>query len=165
MDATHIDAFLGVLKNREEDKWSYNYQSKDNYWRVHYTGLQSKPLSCTFYIELGPKLMYLHAPLSIVIAPGLHLGVYRYALRLNEEMSGAKIGLSHDGKLSLMGEWPRDTQAFSDFETAIRTLLFYYATYYADIEIVAQDKDIAWQIACSERKQIEEDIAMGVHIT
>jgi hypothetical protein len=88
------------------------------------------------------------------------LAVYRYLLRLNEEVSSIKFGLDHDGQLSLMIEWPLDGLTFACFEKAIRTLLASHETYYPDIQLVAQNVGLAQHVAArelQEREQAQKD--------
>lgn len=150
MDPSHIDAFLSVLQRRDPDNWRWAQRAESGYWIVRYTGCQPP---CTFYIELGPMLICFHAALGMRIWAECRLAVYRYALRLNEEMAGTKFGLSHDGRLSLMVEWPRDSLTFASFETAVQMLLAYYQTYYRDIQLVAQDVDLACQLTARELEE------------
>jgi hypothetical protein len=163
MDPSHINVFLSILENREKDKWKHKYYPDAHYWKISYSGSQPP---CTFHIELGSKLIYLHTDFIIQIWPGCHLAVYRYALRLNEEMSGAKIGLRQDGGLTFMVEWSREERSFASFETAVRTFLEYYRTYFPDIQLVAQDKDVAQQIILAEGRERakEEDIANAIQV-
>jgi hypothetical protein len=93
------------------------------------------------------------------------LALYRYVLRLNEELSIAKFGLSHDGRLVLMIDWPTHNLSFSAFETAVQVLLTYYETYYPDIQLAAQDTAVARQIAARELDELAREEAISQQIT
>lgn len=162
MDPSHLDAFLSALERREPDNWEWERFSGNNCWWVKYTGCLPP---CQFHIEVGPVFVYLHVALGIHIWAECRLAVYRYALRLNEEISGAKFGLSHDGQLALMVGWPRDSLTFASLETAIKMLLTYYETYYPDIQQVAQDVALASHIATRELQELATEEAIQIQVT
>jgi hypothetical protein len=99
----------------------------------------------------------LHAPLEIQIWPECRLAIYRYALRLNEEMSGAKLSLLANGQLGMNVEWPRENLTPLLFETAVQILISYFELYYADLQLVAQDVDLAKHIESKEKIKAFED--------
>lgn len=152
MKPTRVESFLNVLEQREPDYWQW--ESEGDYWRVHYGGCRPP---CDFHIEIGPTMLHLHAALKVKIRthPELicHLAIYRYALRLNEELVGAKLGMSHNGKLSLMVDWPHASIDFSGFETAVQFLVHSFKYYYHDIQLVAQDFDLAAHIVGRELEE------------
>jgi hypothetical protein len=115
-------------------------------------------------VEIGPQLVYLHAPLKLLVWPECRLAVYRYALRLNEEMSGAKLCLSPDGQISLNVEWPHEHLTPLTFETAVQILLTYFELYYVDIQLVAQDRDLAECLAAREIQQLTEATSQNIPI-
>ena len=152
-----IDITLNNMQARAPDVWKWGPNKQGAFWIVYYTGFQPP---CKFYVEVGQHFIYLHAPLEINIWPECRLAVYRYALRLNEEMSGAKLCLSPGGLLSLNVEWPHENLTPLAFETAIQVLLSYFKLYYADIQLVAQDVDLAGYLAAHEiQAQAEAEAA------
>ncbi len=151
-DSSYIDAFLQVLQNRDPDEW-WSRREERGHWSVKYKGW-SPP--CEFYIELGPTMVYLYSTLNVIIQGECRLAIYRYALRLNEEMSSAKFGLDPDRRLSLMVEWPRDNLTFASFETAVQTLVNYHKTHYLDIQLVAQDIELAKHVAAHDLQEQAE---------
>jgi hypothetical protein len=157
MDASHIDAFLSVLQRRAPENWRWVQRAEGRYWIVRYTGCCPP---CTFHIEVGPALICFHAALKMQVWAECRLAVYRYALRLNEEMAGAKFGLSYDGQLSLMVEWPCGGLTFASFETAVQTLLACYGAYCSDVRLVAQDADLARHLATRELEAQDKERAL-----
>jgi hypothetical protein len=149
-----IDISLNNMKTRNPNLWRWGPGKQDAYWIVQYTGYQPP---CRFYIEVGPNFIYLHAPLEIQIWPECRLAIYRYALRLNEEMSGAKLSLLANGQLGMNVEWPRENLTPLLFETAVQILISYFELYYADLQLVAQDVDLAKHIESKEKIKAFED--------
>jgi hypothetical protein len=155
-----IDISLNNMKARDPDLWRWGPGKQAAYWNVHYTGYQPP---CRFYIEAGQNFIYLHAPLEIRVWPECRLALYRYVLRQNEEMSGAKFSLLADCQLALNVEWPRENLTPVALETAIQILITYFELYYADIQSVAQDVDLARYIESKEvNDQAKDDIQINV---
>lgn len=161
MDAGHIDVFLSVLERRDPQNWQWERYPGAGCWQVTYKGY-SPP--CKFHIEAGPTFIYFHAAVDIHIWAECRLAVYRYALRLNEEISGAKFGLNHEGQLALMVECLRESLTFASFETAVQMLLAYYQTYHPDIQLVAQDVDLAKHITVKELQQQVTEEAVQIKV-
>ncbi len=159
-EASHIESFLQVLEDRAPDDWWSKYD-EHGYWLVKYKGYAPP---CQFHIELDAVMMYLYATLSIDIWYECRFALYRYALRLNEELSNAKFGIDPAGQLSLMVEWPRSDLNYVSFETAVQTLLNYHQAYYSDLELVAQDPDLAQQVLVHELQEQAEQKAVQVRI-
>jgi hypothetical protein len=153
---SHLDSYLSVLKNRDEEQWEWarNNQRSSPYWFVQYTGF-SPP--CKFRIHLNPLMIYLYCVYdSLKIYSECRLALYRYMLRQNEELSAAKLGLSHDGKVSLMVEWPTENLSFPTFDTLVRLLLNYHQIYFNDIQLVAQDIELKDHLLELDRYSYEE---------
>ena len=161
MDTNQIDGFLSVLERREPENWDWKQYPKKGYWRAKYSGFLPP---CTFYIEVGATFVYLHTTLNIHIWGECRLAVYRYLLRLNEEISGAKFGMAHNGQLTLMVERPVLALIFSEFETAVEVLLTYYQLHYADIQTVAQSVTVAQQITMYEQRARAEEATVKVQV-
>ena len=159
-DSSYIEAFLTTLKNRAPDDWRFEHYER-GFWFVEHKGWAPP---CQFFIELGPHAVYLYTRLDIRIWAECRLGLYRYILRLNEETSNAKFGLSPNGIVSLMAEWPRDNLTFASFEQAVQVLLAYHRAYYQDIKLVAQDVDLARQVAASELQELNAEKAVQVKV-
>jgi hypothetical protein len=160
MDTGQLDVFLSVLERREPGHWRWQRIPGESCWMIMYKGTPP----CTFHIEASSACVHLHATLEIQTWAECRLAVYRYALRLNEEISGAKLGLSHDGQLALMVEFPIEDLAFARFETAVQMLLAYYQTYYSDIQLVAQDMGLARHVAAAELQQQTAEQAVVIEI-
>jgi hypothetical protein len=140
MQSDSVHGFLTVLAEREKDKWHFHQPKNRQYWKVNYSGC--KP-PCKFFIETDTAQLYLCSPLKIKVWRECRPALYRFALRLNEEIAAIKIGLGHDGNLSIMVEEPWGEQPFVTFEAAVKTLLACYRTYFGDLQLVAQDVTFA----------------------
>ena len=161
MSESNIGVFLSVLERREPDNWEFHQDEKNPCWKVQYKGYYPP---CNFHIEQGTSFIYLHAPIDIRVWEENRFAFYRYALRLNEEISGAKFGINCEGQLALMVEWYNDQLAFVGFETAVQIVLTYYRTYYADLQLVAQDAELARQITVREQSAQEQERKMQIQI-
>jgi hypothetical protein len=160
MDTGHIDVFLSVLERREPQHWHWQRIPGESCWMVMYKGTPP----CKFHVEAGSAFVHLHAAIDIQIWAACRLAAYRYALRLNEEISGTKLGLNHQGQLALMVEFPIEDLAFARFESAIQMLLACYQTYYSDIQLVAQDMSLARHVAAAELQQQAAEQAVVIEI-
>jgi hypothetical protein len=154
-ESSYISAFLAVLHNSAPNEWNEARYDKRGCWTVEYKSVPP----CVFHVEVGPTMVYLHSTVDVSVDPGCQLALYRYALRLNEEMSIARFGLDFSGKLSLMVECPRAGLTFASFESAARILVNYYKIHYPDIQLIAQeDVNLAKRITARElEKQAEEE--------
>ena len=159
MDASHIDVFMTLIERRDPGYWAWRQVAREMFWQAKYSGCQPP---CELRIELGPAFVYFHAPLEMTVWAECRLAFYRYALRLNEEMTGAKLGINHMGSLALMVERPREGMTFAGFETALQILLTYYQLHYQDIQLVAQDVHLAHLTTMIERHALQEEIQAQV---
>jgi hypothetical protein len=161
MDTNQVDVFLSVLERREAENWEWHRYPDSNCWLGIYKGYQPP---CKFHIEADDSLLYLHAEVHTQIWAECRLALYRYALRLNEELPGAKFGLNNQGQLALMIEWPLDRLTFTTFEAAVQMLLAYYQAYYHDLQMVAQNPILAQYITASEVQQQTAEQAIQIEI-
>ncbi len=141
----HINTYLRVLHTREETMWDILERKADQaYWEVKYHGVEPQ---LTLRIELGPRLLHFHTTLQgLAFYRDNCLALYRYLLRLSDEMSVVKWGVTHEGIVTLSADWPTENPSFGEFETALRLFINYYRLYYDDVQLVAQDDGLARHI-------------------
>jgi hypothetical protein len=160
VNASDIDMFLTVLERREPQNWHSTRLGDKDCWAVMHRGIPP----CKFHVEANLGFVCIHAAIEIQIWAACRLAVYRFALRLNEEMSGAKFGLSHDGQLSLMVELSLDDLTYAHFENAVQILLDHYRIYYPDLQMVSQSEELAGHLVSGEIRQKKEEEAVSVQI-
>ena len=99
--------------------------------------------TANFRVEIGPFFITFYAEIELAVWAECRLALYRYALRQNEEMINCRLALTQAGDLAFIVEWPRDELDRHELRDRGAILLTYYETCYPNLQLIAQDEDVA----------------------
>jgi hypothetical protein len=112
--ASRLETFLGVMTEQSADEWQYGRGDIRSYWSVKY---QASSPPFVFLIEFNEEMLYVQYLFrDLRIRSSCWLGLYRTLLRLNEELSLVKFGLTSFGNVTLMGELPAAQFSLDTFQ-------------------------------------------------
>lgn len=139
-----LNTFLEVLRKQSEEEWD-GVRHSGNYWVVEYKA--SYP-PFRFYVEYNEEMLFVQCLLDDYRLSPASLAATTYLLlRLNEEISLVKFGLTADGTICLMGELPAKAFSLDSFENLLRLMVHYLERHYWEIGVVAESPAVAASIA------------------
>jgi hypothetical protein len=98
---------------------------------------------------LNDDCLTLQAPVSVTLDPSCAGALWRYLLRLNNEMRLVKFTLDADGQVFLSAEIPLQSAGgpgFADLKAVLTALRTYFDHYHREVEILAANQKVgeAW---------------------
>lgn len=136
-----LETFLEVMAKQSPDEWMWQKSKLGIYWLVEYK--PSYP-PFQFYIEFNDEMLFVQCILADYRMRAESLGAISYLLlRLNEELSLVKFGLTPLGVISLMGELPAKAFSLDSFENLLRLMIHCLEQNYWEIGAVAESSKIA----------------------
>lgn len=147
---SRIETFLTIMKQQSPEEWAWQYVS-EGFWVVKF--LKSYP-PFTFFMEFNQDILYVQ-----YIFRDVHVhfscwqALYRTLLRLNEELSLAKFGLTAYDNIALMGELPSDQFSLDTFQNLLRLMVQYLQDLYWEIEIIAETNTLASFLTTGENSR------------
>ena len=136
-----LDAFLKVMQQQSPGEWTWNRVAESQFWYVDH---ESSYPPMQFLIEFNDEMLYAQYLLrDFRIRADCWLALYRFLLRLNEELSLVKLGLNYRGQITMMGELPGTQFSLDTFQNLLRLMVYYLEKLYWEIGIVAVSEDLA----------------------
>lgn len=156
-----LDAFLEVMKEQSPEEWSWQRPQGHQYWYVEYQ--QSYP-PFSFFVEFNEEMLYAqYLPHDFRVRAGCWLSLYHVLLRLNEELSLVKFGLTASGNITMMGELPAAQFSLDTFQNLLRLMVQYLENLYWEIGIVAESPELAPYLTSGESFLAKRDqLSRGV---
>jgi hypothetical protein len=148
-----LDAFLKVMEEQSPKEWAWG--KTEQFWQVDY---QASYPPFQFLIEFNDEMLYVQYVFrDFRIRASCWLALYRVLLRLNEEMSLVKFGLTPHGNITLMGEIPAAQFSLDTFQNLLRLMVHYLEQLYWEIGIVAESPGLASFLTGQEAAMAELD--------
>ena len=136
-----LNRFLELLEDHSPKDWSWEANRRNRFWYVQYH--TSRP-PFRVRMEFNEEMLYIQYILTdFRVRSSCTLALYRVLLRLNEEISLLKFGLTAHGYVSLMGELPAAQFTFNTFQNLMYLVVHYLENLYWEIGIVAESPDLA----------------------
>ncbi|NJL94343.1 MAG: YbjN domain-containing protein [Anaerolineae bacterium] len=132
--AENIESYL------EQFGVSYTRQSEE----IWITGVRTEVSNFQIFIRLTEDWVFLFVN-PLVVAPKNNPNLARFyfhALRYNQDMNLAKLGLDSDGDLFLIVEFPNENFAFSHFQDAMNALAYHASTIYLDLLLLGHRPEV-----------------------
>jgi hypothetical protein len=142
-----IDTFLSIMTQQSPEDWE-SLRLPEGYWAVKFK--KSYP-PFLFFIEFNQDILYVQ-----YIFRDVHVhysswqALYRTLLRLNEELTLVKFGLTARDNIALMGELPSDQFSLDAFQNMLRLMVQYLQDLYWEIGIVAETDSLATLLTAGE---------------
>ena len=138
---TRLDAFLQVIEQQSPEEWSWQHVKDNQYWIV--TFRKSYP-PFRFFVEFNEEILYVQYIFQdFRVRFACWPALYRILLRINEELSLLKFGLTAFGKITFMGELPAEQFSLSTFHELLRLMIQNLEELYWEIGIIAEAEDLA----------------------
>ena len=138
---TRLDAFLKVMEQQSPNEWSQKRDPSGVFWYVQY-GASYPPYQ--FFVEFNEEMVYVQYVFpEFRVNPSCYLALYRVLLRLNEELSLVKFGLTALENLVLLGEIPGSMFSLDSFQNLLRLMVHSLDQLYWEIGIVAESPALA----------------------
>jgi hypothetical protein len=136
------------LRMMENEDWTYLQAPNQQrlWWKVFSKTRRSKlEVNCC----LNDDCMTIQAPISVTLDPRCGAALWRYLLRLNNEMRLVKFSLDAEGSLYLSAEIPLPAAsgpAFSDLKAVLTALRTYFDQFHREIELLGGNPGLgeAW---------------------
>lgn len=129
------------LRMLDSDGWKYVYN--DLWWKALYKTSRSK---LEVYLSLNDDCLTAQAPLSVRLQTACEGALWRYLLRLNNEMRLVKFTLDAEGQLYLSAEVPLPMAAgpaFGDFKAVLTAFRTYFEQFHREVELLAENQTLA----------------------
>jgi len=153
---TRLEAFLKVIEDQSPAAWDWGKYPDDPAWHVKYQ-VSYPPLD--FDIEFNEEMLYVQSILrDLPVRAECWLALYRMLLRLNEELSLVKFGLTPSGSITLMGELPSMQFSLDTLQNLLGVMVYYLEQLYWEIGVIAQAKALAPFLIGQESALAEQDI-------
>lgn len=138
--ASRLETLLEAMC-QQYSEWEYDPHRGENFWVV--THQKSYP-PFHFYIEFDEELLYVQYLFrDIRIRYACWPALYRVLLRLNEELSLIKFGVTNGSGLSMMGELPAEQFSLNVLQNLLRLMVQCLEDLYWEIAIVAESEALA----------------------
>jgi len=136
-----LDTFLRVMEEQSSEEWAWKQSKKGRFWIVDYQ-IGFPPFQ--FLIEYNDDMLYVQYMIKdLRVRAECWLALYRVLLRLNEELSLVKFGLTPHGNITLMGELPASFFSLDAFQNLLRLMVHCLEQNYWEIGIVAESPRLA----------------------
>lgn len=139
--ARDISAYLNVIERRDERRWSWSYAETAGYWHVKCTGIL--PV-CEIHLTLdGPSLCLQTDVGDFRARSECRPALWRFLLRLNDELPVVKFGLTENGKITLMAEAVAGQISLATVEELLELVIAVFLRYRREIELLAAEGELA----------------------
>jgi hypothetical protein len=153
INPARLDTFLKVMEQQYPEEWAWG--KTPQFWYVDYNA--SYP-PFQFLIEFNDEMLYVQYVFrDFRIRFQCWLALYRVLLRLNEELSLVKFGLTQQGNIALLGEIPAAQFSLDTFQSLLRLMVHYLEQLYWEIGIVAESPELASFLTGQEASMAELD--------
>jgi hypothetical protein len=160
-----LDTFLKVMEQQYPEEWASG--KGPLYWYIDYK-VSYPPFQ--FHIEFNEEMLYVQYVFpDFRIRFSCYLALYSVLLRLNEELSLVKFGLTQYGNIALLGEIPAAQFSLDTFQSLLRLMVHYLEQLYWEIGIVAESPELALFLTGQEASMAEldrkfTDIVKRIHV-
>ncbi len=142
-----IETFLSIMTQQSPEELE-SVRLPEGYWAVKFK--KSYP-PFLFLIEFNQDMLYVQYIFRDVrVHYSSWQALYRTLLRLNEELTLVKFGLTARENIALMGELPGDQFSLDAFQNLLRLMVQYLQDLYWEIELVAQTDSLAAVLTAGE---------------
>jgi hypothetical protein len=136
-----IRAFLVVMQQQAPEEWGWQRSKNLQYWHVEYK--RSYP-PFHFFIEFNDEMLYVQYILrDFRVRFSCWPALYRILLRLNEELTLVKFGLTAQGNITLLGELPAAQFSLDTLQNLLRLMVQYLENLYWEIGVIAESEELA----------------------
>jgi hypothetical protein len=150
-----LEAFLKVMEQQSPEEWTWKADRTGRFCYVRYDA-SIPPFQ--FFIEFNDEILYVQYELrDFRVQSPCWLALYRVLLRLNEELSLVKFGLTAHGDVTMMGEVPAAQFSLDVFQNLLRLMVHYLEQLYWEIGIVAESTQLAPFLTGHETKLATHD--------
>lgn len=140
LTANRIETFLDVMKQQAPEDWGWQCVN-EQFWSV--TFRKSYP-PFAFLVEYNEDILYVQYVFrDLLVHSRCWLAIYRTLLRLNEELTLVKFGITAYNNVVLMGELPSDQVSLDTLQNLLLLMVHYLEDLYWEIGIVAEADDLA----------------------
>lgn len=158
---SRIETFLTIMKQQAPEEWVWQHVS-EGFWIVKF--LKSYP-PFAFFIEFNQDILYIQYIFRDVrVHFSCWQALYRTLLRLNEELSLVKFGLTAYDNIVLMGELPSDQFSLDTFQNLLHLMVQYLQDLYWEIGIVAETDALAPFLTAGENSRAFLDKSISSQI-
>lgn len=138
---SRLDKLLEGMQEQFPDQWHWKRDNSDQFWVIFY---EASIPPFKFYVNFNNEILYAQYVLEdFKIKADCWLALYRVLLRLNEELSLVKFGLTSRNYISLSGEIPAAQLSHETFQNLLQLMVYYLEQLYWEIEVVAQSPELA----------------------
>lgn len=133
------------LRMLEPEGWSYQQGPGENpfWWRAVAKTRRSK---LEVFLSLNPDCLTVQAPVVVTPNEFCAAALWRYLLRLNNEMRVVKFSLDGEDKIYLSAEVALAVGSgptFADVKAVLTALKTYYDQFHREIELLATNRKLA----------------------
>lgn len=141
--------------------------SETLWWKAMFKTTRSK---LEVFLCLNDDCLTVQAPVRVTLDPHCHGALWRYLLRLNNEMRLAKFTLDADGQLYLSAEVPMPIAAgpaFADVKAVLTAFRTYFEQFHREIELLAANQMLAdaWLSLLPRAEELPIQILSGAENT
>jgi len=147
LTAGRIETFLTVMVQQSPEEWVWQ-RLPEGFWTVKFK--KSYP-PLDFFIEFNQDILYVQYIFRDVrVHYSCWQALYRTLLRLNEDLSLVKFGLTARDNICLMGELPSDQFSLDTFQNLLGLMVQYLQELYWEVGIVAETDELAPLLTAGE---------------
>lgn len=161
--ATRLDAFLRVMEQQSPTEWEWTPADSGQFWYVSY---QNSYPPFEFFIEFNEEMLYVQYVFrDFRIRSECWAALYRMLLRLNEELSLVKFGLTTYNNITLLGELPAAQFSLDVFQNLLRLMVHYLEQLYWELGVIATSPALAPFLTGHEASWAKLDQALQKSVT
>jgi hypothetical protein len=132
---------FALFKMLDDKGWVFKERLAPNHWRAAQIGRERH---FDVFLSFNHSWAYFQVPMLVsprppasppAAAEGL---LFTYALRMNDQMQWAKLGIDEDGQVVLAVEMPLSMFDFRRFRAAARTIERYAAEIFYEVQMLAE---------------------------
>lgn len=157
------------LRMLEPEGWAYQQAPADRplWWKA---AVKTKRSKLEVYLCLNDDCLTVQAPISVRVDAACAGALWRYLLRLNNEMRLVKFSLDAEEQVYLSAEVTLPVAsgpAFTDLKSVLTAFRTYFDEYHREIELLAANRTLAeaWLSLQPRVEELPIDILSGADNT